>query len=115
VLKKHLVKKEARLLVSMTCDGELVVAVFRGPRVESIEILHKLSDVLSMPELGEVKYCGFIDSKEAENLINLLQLYNVCRLVVKVRDWQKDFMTNFCNEYTRFKRKIGSYRQIEQC
>jgi len=99
----------------MTCDKELVVAVFRGPRVESIEILHKLSDVLSMPELGEVKYCGFIGSKEAENLINLLQLHNVCKLVVEAKDWQKDFMTNFCNEYTHFKRKLAVIGKTEQC
>ena len=100
-------KKEARLLISMMCDEELVVAVFRGPRVESIEVLHELSDALSMPELGEVKYCGFIDSKGAEDLVNLLQSYNICKFVVEVRDWQKDFMINFCNEYTCFKRKLA--------
>lgn len=105
-MKRHLAKKEARLLISMTCNEELIVAVFRGPRVETIEILHKPSDVLNMPELGEVKYCGFIESKEAENLVNLLQSYNVCKFVVEARDWQKSFMTNFCNEYIHFKRRL---------
>lgn len=106
-MKKHLAKKEVRLLISMTCDGELIVMVFRGSRVETIEILHRPSDVLDMPESGEVRYCGFIESKEAGDIANFLQSHGICKYIVEAKDWQKSFMNNFCHEYMRFKRKIG--------
>ena len=100
-------KIEARLLISIECNGELIVAVFRGSRVETVDILQKPSDVFDMPELGEIRYCGFIESKEAENLINFLQSHGICKYVVEARDWQKSFMKNFCYEYVCFKRKLA--------
>lgn len=102
----RLVKKEARLLISTACGEELIVAVFRGSRIETVEILYELSDVLSMPELGEIRYCGFIESREAEMLINFLQDKNICKFVVEVEDWQRNFMENFCYEYLHFKRRL---------
>lgn len=108
-MKKHsmrLVKRETRLLISTMCGEELIVAVFRGSRIETVEILHELGDVLNMPELGEIRYCGFIKSKEAEILINFLQDKNICKFIVGVEDWQRNFIENFCYEYLHFKKRL---------
>ena len=113
----RLAKKEARLLISALCDEELMVVVFRGSRVETVEILHELVDVLNMPELGEVRYCGFIGSGEAKKLIDFLRSQGVCKYIVEARDWQKSFMENFCYEYLHFKKRlivIGNQSNVDK-